>query len=53
MKYRVKYRFPGQRYGYHYTEWYDTDQEAATWADEAGFHGLVVIHIEAETGEIV
>lgn len=54
MKFRVMYRFSVQRHGYHYTEWYDTVEDALSWVRTAeGYGELFPIRIENEDGEPV
>lgn len=54
MKYRVRYTFRGQRHGYHYTEWYETVDDALAWvAASDGYGELFPQAVEDEDGNVV
>lgn len=52
MRYRVKFRFPGEIAGYWYTEWFDDMTDAIAFTDKADrFDGIFPIAIEDENGD--
>lgn len=53
-QYRVRYNFTGAANGYHFTEWYDTLDEAREYVEIAARFGeLVILGIEGADGEAV